>query len=110
MRAWESKLTTRILSVMRYCYLPLPEKVNEEEWYGGHEKNDLGGMQDYLVSLVYDIRKKTYKDAYVKGAFLGWESLSPEVKEGLVFNLEDAMLGSERAWAIYDKDDESEKS
>ena len=101
MSPWAKEFTTRVLSIMRYCYLPLPESTNEEEWVGDA---DSGGMRDYLVSLMYDQRKKCFKQGYAIGAHEAFKTIN--TSKELVFNIDDAMLGAERAWATFEKDNE----
>jgi hypothetical protein len=101
---WKLDITKKILATMRYCYTPLPVEVNEEEWRGDAEA---GGVKDYIISLVYDQRKKTYKDGYLEGAMAAWAAATEGylTKSEMQFSPDDAKIGAERAWTKYDKEE-----
>lgn len=96
---WRDEIPKKVLASMRYCYMPLPSEVNEEEWLGDAES---GGARDYLVSLVYNERKKNFIAGYLAGAMAVWEA-NPVA--GKVFSIEDASIGAERAWILKERED-----
>lgn len=99
MSQWRDEIPKKVLASMRYCYSPLPTEVNEEEWLGDA---DSGGARDYLVSLVYNERKRNFIAGYLAGALAVWEANPVPDK---VFSIEDASIGAERAWLKREHDE-----
>ena len=91
-------LAGKILGALRFCYLPLPAEVNEEEWRGDAES---GGAKDYVVSLFYDEIKKAYMEGYAAGAIDTVLAIKEIPTEDLVFNEADNKIGAERRFLAW---------
>ena len=102
MRKWKDELTNKVVSVMRYCYKPLPATTDAEEWEDA---------KDYIISLVRDQIKKSFMDGYQVGAKVTFDDMSEYMEsdptyQTVGFSLDDCKLGSEKAFNKYEKENE----
>jgi len=88
----------KILAALKYCYLPIPTEVNEEEWRGDAET---GGAKDYVVSLFHDEMKKAYMQGYAQGAIASILAIKEIPSDDLEFNKADNKIGAERSFLSW---------
>lgn len=91
----------KILAALKYCYLPIPTEVNEEEWRGDAEA---GGARDYVVSLFHDEMKRAYMHGYAAGAIAAIVDIKTAPSDDLEFNEADNKIGAERSFQKWLKD------
>jgi hypothetical protein len=90
------EIAATMLAAMRGCFegVGCNTPIDSQEWEGD---NDMPGVKYFVISLLEDIEKKSYKTGYVDGAVASFKTFEGE-NPNLTFDVGDATFGSERSY------------
>lgn len=112
--SWKEKITSTILSVMRYVYKDSEgnycKEIATEEWSGLEQGQDIGrGTKHFIIDLISDERQKAFFAGFKEGAKRTFDDLvtilPKQAALGITFEESENINGAWDAWSSFDKDD-----